>query len=281
MTTPTHDPATPEDQSRDEPRDQLRVALSTSSVSVYPGSTPDGFEAAARLGYDGVEVMVGIDDVSTDVVAVKALQEFHAIPIVSIHAPTLLLTQRVWGTEPWGKLHRSAEMALEVGAEVVVAHPPFRWQRDYARDFVAGVAALERQYGLTFAVENMYPWRTGKRVFQAYAPGWDPVTEDYAHVTVDLSHSASAGQDPVQMLHDLGPRLAHVHLADGSGSPKDEHRVPGRGSQPCVEFMQALAASDYAGDVVIEINTRKTSDVESKEALLLESLAFARLHGSR
>lgn len=265
----------------DQPREQLRVALSTSSVSVYPGSTPDGFEAAARLGYDGVEVMVGIDDVSTDVVAVKALQSFHEIPIVSIHAPTLLLTQRVWGTDPWDKLHRSAEMALEVGAPVIVAHPPFRWQRDYAKEFVSGVADLERQYDVVFAVENMYPWRTGKRVFQAYAPGWDPVTEDYAHVTVDLSHSATAGQDPVQMLRDLGPRLAHVHLADGSGSPKDEHLIPGRGSQPCVEFMEALADSDYSGDVVIEINTRKSPDVETKEALLLESLAFARLHGSR
>ena len=32
------------------------VALSTSSV--YPERTPDAFEMAARLGYDGVEVMV-------------------------------------------------------------------------------------------------------------------------------------------------------------------------------------------------------------------------------
>jgi hypothetical protein len=31
------------------------VALSTSSV--YPERTPDAFEMAARLGYDGVEVM--------------------------------------------------------------------------------------------------------------------------------------------------------------------------------------------------------------------------------
>ncbi|MGD0935905.1 MAG: sugar phosphate isomerase/epimerase, partial [Streptosporangiaceae bacterium] len=32
------------------------VALSTSSV--YPDRTPDAFEAAVRLGYDGIEVMV-------------------------------------------------------------------------------------------------------------------------------------------------------------------------------------------------------------------------------
>ena len=69
------------------------------------------------------------------------------MPVVAIHAPVLLFTQRVWGTEPWGKLERSAEMAAAVGAEVVVVHPPFRWQREYARDFVNGIAALEESSG--------------------------------------------------------------------------------------------------------------------------------------
>lgn len=258
---------------------QLRVSLSTSSV--YPGSTASGFEAAARLGYDGVEVMVGIDEVSTDAAACAALSEFHGVPIVSVHAPTLLLTTRVWGTEPWGKLHRSAEMAHAVGASVVVVHPPFRWQRDYAKGFVEGIADLEAEHGLVFAVENMYPWRTGKREFQAYLPDWNPVDEDYAHVTLDLSHSATAGDDPVAMARELGPRLAHVHLADGAGSPKDEHLVPGRGSQPCVEFLEVVADSDFDGEVVVEINTRRAADPAEREADLLEALAFARLHAAR
>ena len=260
-------------------RSQLRVSLSTSSV--YPGSTASGFEAAARLGFDGVEVMVSIDEVSGDIEAVRALSEFHEIPIVSVHAPCLLLTQHVWGTDPWGKLHRSAEMALEVGAHVVVVHPPFRWQRDYARGFVEGVAELEQQYSIAVAVENMYPWRTGKREFQAYAPGWDPVQEAYANVTVDLSHSATAGEDALQMARALGGRLAHVHLTDGSGSPKDEHLVPGRGTQPAQGFLEHVGASDFMGEIVVEINTRKATDQEAREADLLESLAFARLHASR
>lgn len=267
------------DQSDREPPPQLRVSLSTSSV--YPGSTASAFEAAARLGYDGVEVMVSIDDVSSDIEAVRSLSEFHEVPIVSVHAPCLLLTQRVWGTEPWGKLHRSAEMALEVGAEVVVVHPPFRWQREYARGFVEGVADLEKEYGIAIAVENMYPWRTGRREFQAYAPGWNPVREVYDHVTVDLSHSATAGEDALQMAKALGHRLAHLHLTDGAGSPKDEHLVPGRGTQPAQALLEHLAASDYDGEIVIEINTRKAVDQQTREADLLESLAFARLHASR
>jgi sugar phosphate isomerase/epimerase len=260
-------------------RSGLRVSLSTSSV--YPGSTASGFEAAARLGYDGVEVMVSIDDVSGDIDAVRSLSEYHEIPIVSVHAPCLLLTQHVWGTDPWGKLHRSAEMALEVGSEVVVVHPPFRWQRDYARVFVDGIAELERQYAITFAVENMYPWRTGRREFQAYAPGWDPTVEDYAHVTVDLSHAATANVDSMAMARDLGSRLAHIHLTDGSGSSRDEHLIPGRGSQPAAALLQHLATSDFSGEIVVEINTRKASNLQAREADLVESLLFARRHAAR
>ncbi|WP_375000489.1 sugar phosphate isomerase/epimerase family protein [Aeromicrobium sp. CTD01-1L150] len=257
-------------------RSGMRIGLSTSSV--YPGTTASGFEVAARLGYDGVEVMVGIDDVSTDIDACRSLSEFHQIPVFSVHAPTLLLTQRVWGTDPWGKLHRSAEMAAELGAGVVVVHPPFRWQRDYARGFVEGIADLEREHGIVYAVENMYPWRTGKREFQAYLPDWNPVDEDYDHVTLDLSHSGTAGEDPVEMARILGDRLAHVHIADSHGSPRDEHLVPGRGSQPCAAFLEHLADRGYDRDVVVEINTRKSGDQQSRESDLLEALAFTRLH---
>jgi sugar phosphate isomerase/epimerase len=262
-----------------EGRPDLRVSLSTSSV--YPGSTASGFEAAARLGFDGVEVMVSIDEVSGDIEAVRSLSEYHEIPIVSVHAPCLLLTQHVWGTDPWGKLHRSAEMALEVGSEVVVVHPPFRWQRDYARAFVAGIAELEAQYALTFAVENMYPWRTGRREFQAYAPGWDPTVEDYRHVTVDLSHASTANVDALVMARGLGPRLAHIHLTDGSGSSRDEHLIPGRGTQPAVALLEYLGASDFSGEIVIEINTRKAANQQAREADLIESLLFARRHAAR
>ena len=114
------------------------IALSTASV--YPESTASGFELAARLGYDAVEVMVGIDPISQEIDAVRHLSDYHEIPVCAVHAPCLLITQRVWGTEPWGKLERSAEMAAAVGADVVVVHPPFRWQRDYARGFVEGIA---------------------------------------------------------------------------------------------------------------------------------------------
>jgi sugar phosphate isomerase/epimerase len=252
------------------------IALSTASV--YPETTANGFELASRLGYDAVEVMVGIDPISQEVEAVRHLSEHHELPVCAVHAPCLLITQRVWGTEPWGKLERSAEMAVAVGADVVVVHPPFRWQRDYARAFVEGVAELEERTGVAFAVENMYPWRASRREMQAYAPGWDPSEQDYANTTIDLSHSAVSRSDPVAMARRLGTRLRHIHMTDGTGSAKDEHLVPGRGTQPVAELLEHLAAVGFGGHVVVEINTRKAVDRAARELDLLEALAFTRLN---
>lgn len=257
-------------------RDGPLVALST--ISVYPESTANGFALGARLGYDAVEVMVGIDSVSQDVKAVKHLSEYHEIPICAVHAPCLLITQRVWGTEPWGKLERSAEMAHEVGADVVVVHPPFRWQREYARNFVEGIAELEKRTGIAFAVENMYPWRASRREMQVYVPGWNPADHDYANTTIDLSHAATAKSCPVEMARALGDRLRHIHMTDGTGSAKDEHLVPGRGNQPVAELLEHLAGQEFRGHIVVEINTRRAGSREAREIDLMESLAFVRLN---
>jgi sugar phosphate isomerase/epimerase len=253
------------------------VALSTGSV--YPDRTPDAFDAAARLGYDGVEVLVAADPVSQDVDVLRRLTDYHQVPVLAVHAPNLLVTQRVWGREPWGKLLRAKEVAEQLGARVVVVHPPFRWQRDYARDFEAGLARMSEETDVVFAVENMFPLRAGGTEVAPYSPHWDPVGMDVPHVTLDLSHTAVSGSDALAMAADLGGRIAHVHMADGLGiANRDEHLVPGRGSQPCAEMLERLAATGYAGTVVLEVNTRRAPTREDRMADLAEALAFTRLH---
>ncbi|GAB96484.1 hypothetical protein KILIM_039_00590 [Kineosphaera limosa NBRC 100340] len=243
---------------------------------MYPLGVAAAFEAAARLGYDGVEVIVLSDPITQDATVLRRLADRHGVPVTSIHAPTLLVAQRVYGaTDPWVKIDRSIDLAHELQAPTIVLHPPFRWQREYAAGFIDGVAMREHERDVVLAVENMFPWRARQRHIQAYRPAYDPVPQPYDHVTLDLSHAATAGSDVLDMQAALGPRLAHVHLADGSGSMKDEHLVPGRGNQPCGEFLTRLAASGFSGDVAVEVNTRRGGG-RTREADLTQSLAFAR-----
>jgi sugar phosphate isomerase/epimerase len=254
----------------------VQVALSTASV--FPERVADAFEAAARLGYDGIEVMVTMDPVSQDLDVLRRLSDYHGIPVLAVHAPCLLITQWVWGRDPWGKLDRAREVAEKLGSKVVVVHPPFRWQRDYAREFETGLIRMAEETDVKFAVENLYPLRARAAV-TTYAPHWNPVELDTPHATLDLSHTAVSGSDALAMADELGSRLVHVHMADGTapGLP-DEHLVPGRGTQPCADLLASLGYRGYNGMVVLEVNTRRAVTSEERRADLAESLAFTRRH---
>jgi sugar phosphate isomerase/epimerase len=181
------------------------VGLSTTSV--YPQGTAAAFQMAAALGYDGVELMVWTDPVSQDIAEVARLSKQYSMPVLSVHSPCLLITQRVWSPDPWIRLTRSIEAAQELEASTVVVHPPFRWQREYARGFAERIAELEAESGVVIAVENMYPWRAAGREVAAYAPHWDPTHAPYQHLTLDLSHAAVAGMDSLAMAEVMGDRL--------------------------------------------------------------------------
>jgi sugar phosphate isomerase/epimerase len=258
----------------------IPVVLSTSSV--YPERTPDAFETAARLGYDGLEVMVYTDPVSQSTDALARLVDYHQVPVLAVHAPGLLLTQLVWGREPWAKLIRAKDMAERLGAKTVVVHPPFRWQREYTRGFEQGISKMSQETDVIFAVENMFPIRAGVSEVSGFAPHWDPVKLDVPNVTLDLSHTAASASDAMAMANDLGTRLQHIHLADGtglsSGASPDEHLVPGRGKQPCAALLRGVAATGYRGMVVAEVNTRHAPTRDDRQADLAEALSFARTH---
>jgi sugar phosphate isomerase/epimerase len=253
------------------------VLLSTSSV--FPEPTAAAFEVAAKLGYDGVEVMVWTDKVSQDADALRALSAHYGIPVGAVHAPCLLVTQRVWSPDPAVRLRRAAELADALDAPTVVVHPPFTWQREYARGFTGLLSILTGQHPrLRFAVENMFPVRLAGRELVPYAPGWDPTAVGYQAYTLDLSHCAASQADALALADAMGRNLAHVHLGDGSGVARDEHLVPGRGNQPCARLLASLADRGFRGAVAVEVGTRRAPRREVREADLAEALAFARTH---
>ena len=277
-------------------RPAIKVGLSTASV--YPLRTEAAFECAAELGYDGVELMVWAEPVSQDIGAVSRLSRRYRMPVLSIHAPCLLISQRVWGADPISKLTRSVQAAERLGAQTVVVHPPFRWQRRYAEGFADQVAWLEQRSDVLVAVENMFPFRADRffgsgqpsiermrrrggrpgPAISAFAPSYDPLDGDHAHYTLDLSHTATAGTDAMDMARRMGAGLVHLHLCDGNGASTDEHLVPGRGTQPTVEVCQMLAGGEFTGHVILEVTTSFARNKTERDGLLTESLDFARTH---
>ncbi|WP_236789799.1 sugar phosphate isomerase/epimerase [Amycolatopsis sp. GM8] len=258
------------------------IPVGLSTASVWPLRAGTGFELAADLGYDGVEVMIWVDPVSQHVPELRRWSRRTGMPVLSVHSPSLLITQRVWSPDPEVRLRRSVEAALDLEARTVVVHPPFRWQRRYGDGFADLIAGLEDESGIEIAVENMFKVRPpgGRRDarMSAFRPSIDPTDVGYAHYTLDLSHSAAAQMDALALADRMGAGLSHVHLADGSGVPKDEHLVPGRGGQPCAELLGRLATERFDGQLVLEVNTRRAASSAHRMKDLADALLFARFH---
>lgn len=255
------------------------IGVSTSSF--FPLSLEDSFRLSREAGADGVEVMITNDPNTYDPQVLQFLSKRFALPILSIHAPVLLLTQGVFGYNPAQKLERSAELAVQLDASTVVVHPPFRWQLAYSHVFAQHVGDVADRYGVRVAVENMFGWNFSSLSFEAYAPGWNPGELDVEHLTLDVSHAAMQGVSSHDLAREWGSRLAHIHLCDGT-SPKDnfhlfdEHLLPGQGSQPVSETLETLGSRGFSGHVIAEVSTRAAKTDHQRVDMVGQSLDFSR-----
>ncbi len=253
------------------------ITVGMSTAAVYPEGTAAAFALAAELGYDGVEILVTAEQLSQDADRLADLVQKFGIPVLSVHSPCLLVTARVWSNDPLVKLARSVDMAERLGADTVVVHPPFVWQRAAAAIFAPSIAELQERTAVRIAVENMFPVKVRGAIVNSYRPHWNPVAAGHRWFTLDLSHTATSQTNALELAAAMGERLGHLHLADGSGSARDEHLVPGRGGQPCAQVLEMLVRNDFRGSVVVEITTRAV-DREQREIDLAQALSFARLH---
>src|SRR2546426_12829030 len=117
----------------------------------------EAFRHIAEAGFDAVEVMVTQDPHTQEPGLLRPLAEEFGLSVEAIHAPFLLVTRSVWGSEPTAKIYRAVQLAEEVGAPLVVVHPPYRWQLRYRRWIEASLAEYSARTGVTVAVGDMFP----------------------------------------------------------------------------------------------------------------------------
>jgi sugar phosphate isomerase/epimerase len=259
-----------------------KIGFSTSCT--FPYSLDKSFKIGKEAGYDGIEIMITNDKLTRDASYLRSLEDKYDLPILSFHAPTLLLTHFVWGTDPQVKLHRTAELAAEVGADTVVVHPPFAWQGAYSEDFLEIVEDITKDTDVAIAVENMFPWRFKDRVMKAYKPSWETIVDTTPYITLDFSHAALSGWNSFEVAQTLGNKLRHIHLCDGIGTSNpngkdkvfDEHLLPGQGNQPIKETLKYLQTNDWDGHIVAEINTRKARSRNERLNMLKDTLKWTR-----
>src|SRR5213076_1292502 len=89
-------------------------ALLFSTAPFFRQPLRQAFRAIADAGFDAVEVMVTQDPATQEPDRLITLADEFGLSVAAIHAPFLLVTRRVWGTDPVEKIDR----AIHLGGEV-------------------------------------------------------------------------------------------------------------------------------------------------------------------
>jgi len=214
----------------------------------------EAFKHIADAGFDQVEVMVARDPDTQDPSSLFAAAATYGLSVRAIHAPALLITRRVWGTDPIGKVKKAIEMADILGAGTVIAHPPYRWQKGYSSWLADEMPAEADAASTVVSMENMFPLRMrgvkGPALRETSLHG-------YSHVTLDTSHAAVSGADIRETAAAMGARLAHVHLSDNSGKGWDSHLPVEEGILPLADLLTDLDGSGFSGAVSLELDLRR------------------------
>lgn len=228
----------------------MSIPVVFSTGSLYPFGLERIYSWMAEVGFDGAEIMMDERWDTHQAHYLTELAERYEVPVRALHPP---LGRGAWRLDPEENLVRSAKLAAKVGADVVVAHPPADGIR--LQGWREGPLADARKSGAAVAVENMPRDRAGHFIFQwdrqyCYRP---ELLLSLGDVTLDTSHLAVSGIGIMYAFEILEGQLRHIHLSDSKRTGRDEHRVPGRGSLPLKEFLNALAGSNYPGVVSLEL----------------------------
>jgi sugar phosphate isomerase/epimerase len=208
------------------------IALSTGSLYSY--GTARVFELAAKAGYDGIEVLVDHRWDTRQPAYLRRLSADYGLPIVAVHSPFVVEVPD-WPFDQLGRLRRTATLAQEVGASMVVTHLPFRFhtiggywhgyrprrfrlpvplprREPYYHFLCNGLAELEAETGITIGVENMPSKQfLGLRI-NGYWFNSPAELDRFPHLTLDTTHLGTWGLDPLAVYEQLRERVVHVHI---------------------------------------------------------------------
>lgn len=228
-----------------------------STAAFFRHPLRDAVRFAAEAGYGAVEIMVTQDPATQEPHLALAAAEEHGVSIEVVHAPFLLMTRRVWGTDPIGKIYRAVQLAEMVGASIVVVHPPYRWQVRYRRWIESNLAEFSARTGVTVAVENMFPFKVSPERGLTFHSGQEFEDLDRnPYIVLDTSHAAVAGLDLIDVYRRYRDKLVHVHLSNNAGKGWDSHLPVYEGVLPVGDFLDELVTDGYTGAVSLELDLR-------------------------
>ena len=240
----------------------MRLLLSSGPLFARPLDWACG--VVAEAGFDGLELMVTQDTVTQDAERVTEIARHEGVEIPVIHGPFLVVTRRVFGTDLVVKARRSLELAGALGADLMVVHPPFRWQREFHQWLLEEGDEEAAALGTRVGVENLYPVQVARRPMRFHRYTEPEHLAPFRHVVLDTSHYGVAGVDIVSAYERLRDRIAHLHISDYRGNARDSHAPLGHGILPLGRLLRRVAEDAQAdrreASITLELDCRRYLD---------------------
>lgn len=234
-----------------------RILASTGPLYARPLDWALG--VVAEAGFDGVELMVTQDPTTQQADTIAAASETEGIAIPVVHGPFLLVTRRVFGSDLVTKAQRSLELAGDVGADTMIVHPPFRWQRNFHDWLVREADDEADRFGTRVGVENLYPVSVAGRPVRFHRYTEPDHLAPFRNVVLDTSHFGVAGVDINDAYHVLRERAIHLHVSDNRGQGRDSHAPLGHGVLPLGSFLRRVGREDDVS-ITLELDCRRYLD---------------------
>ena len=203
---------------------------------MLPVSFEESFQKAKEIGFDGVEVCMGVNyrehllwqDGGID--KVNSLAEAAGVEIPSLSpggftAYSFMHPTDSTRSEGIAKLQYLAETAPQLGAKVILV--PFfgngKIEDDHidAPRFIDGLKAAAEtaeKYGISLAIESTVSAEQHQRII-------DNVGSSAVGVYYDMGNATGFGYDSPAEIRSLGPAISQMHIKDTSGNHAGEGDV--------------------------------------------------------
>ncbi len=257
-----------------------RVAEAAAGPFVFHGPLEAGFEKAAALGFDAVELFLGGPD-EVPVAEIKALQEKHGLAIAAVGTGAGMVKHGLSLTDPdhdkrldaFSFIMKMIAVGGELGAPAILGSMQGRWgpqvDRDEALSLLGGfLGHFDRAagaHGVPFIYEPLNRYETNLFNRVADAARWlDAKNLRNIVILADLFHMNIEERAIADSLRDIGGRLGHVHWADSN------RRAMGFGHTDPAPIFEALQEIGYRGYLSAEIFP--LPDADTAAARTIESI---------
>lgn len=254
--------------------------LVLSTAPFYRQPLEEAFRQARAAGFEAVEVMVTQDPDTQDAQTLRDLSKEFEVSIEAIHAPFLLVTRRVWTTDPVEKITRGVAVAEEAEIPLLVVHPPYRWQTRYRRWIDRGLPELAARSGVIVGVENMFPLKVrGGGGVRFHASQELESLDRYPTLVLDTSHLAVSRFDLLETYRRYREKVVHFHVSNNAGKGWDSHLSVDEGVLPLDDLLREIGSNGFAGTVSIELDLRRSiADEEATRKILIRNREFCEEH---